>query len=773
MAGTAGLVINEIRGINMLKRRDFLKVLGLSGISSGLGFLMGESTKNPAAHLIPYIVPPEDIVPGIANWYSSLCTQCSAGCGIIVRVLEGRAKKIEGNPHHPVNQGRLCARGQAGLQVLYNPDRIKTPLIRKGSRGSAEFREVTWEEALSVLAENLMRLKKANETEKLYLLSSTIRGHMSQLIETFMTNFGSPNYMQYDLFQQRELIFANKVSMGINILPYYDIGNTNLLLSFGADFLSTWITPVNHSLGYGNMRQGRPAVRGRVVQVEPRLSISGANADEWIPVKPGTEGILALGMAYTILEEGFYKGQDISEWNYILSPFKPEKISVLTNTDNERIRILAREFAVTRPSLAIGGENIASYTDGVNHIVAVNILNHLAGNIGKPGGIIPNPESPIKKSQSLKNIDTLIQDALSGDVETLILYNTNPAFTLPGNTKVRETLDNIPFIVSLSAFMDETTAHADIILPTHTFLEDWGDDFAEPATGYNTATIMQPAVSPLYDTRNAGDILLAITKILGDDLKKIMPWGNFRDFLMDSWKRIYEKQKHTDTMEPAFEDFWNKILKQGGWWDQGKLIPQPIHIRTDDVKKYVSSSPSLFNGNEKEFPYYLILYAHSGYFDGKHANLPWLQEMPDPMTSVVWGTWVELNPQTAGKMGVKEGEMVLVESPYGKLNLPVYLYPGIRPDTVSIPVGQGHRTYGRYASKRGSSPLDLLSGTAVNETGTIPLNSTRVKITKNNEKGRLVKMEGVTKEFDRKIVQTITPEEFALIGQQMKGGKVE
>jgi len=328
MAGTAGLVINEIRGINMLKRRDFLKVLGLSGISSGLGFLMGESTKNPAAHLIPYVVPPEDIVPGIANWYSSLCTQCSAGCGIIVRVLEGRAKKIEGNPHHPVNQGRLCARGQAGLQVLYNPDRIKNPLIRKGSRGSAEFREVTWEEALSVLAENLMRLKKANETEKLYLLSSTIRGHMSQLIETFMTNFGSPNYSQYDLFQQKELMFANKVSMGINILPYYDIGNTNLLLSFGADFLSTWITPVNHSLGYGNMRQGRPAVRGRVVQVEPRLSISGANADEWIPVKPGTEGILALGMAYTILEEGFYKGQDISEWNYILSPFKPEKISV-------------------------------------------------------------------------------------------------------------------------------------------------------------------------------------------------------------------------------------------------------------------------------------------------------------------------------------------------------------------------------------------------------------------------------------------------------------
>lgn len=775
MAGIAGPATSKFTTI-MLKRRDFLKVLGLSGIGTGLGFLLGESAKNPATHLIPYVVPPEDIVPGIANWYSSLCTQCNAGCGIVVRVLEGRAKKIEGNPHHPVNRGRLCVRGQAGLQALYNPDRIKTPLIRSGrngKRGSEEFREISWKEALSILSENLMRLRKTNEMGKLYLLSSTMRGHLSLLFETFMSNFGSPNYIQYDLFQQRELIFANKVSMGINTLPYYDIGNTNLLLSFGADFLSTWITPVNHSLGYGSMRQGRPGVRGRVVQIEPRLSISGANADEWIPVRPGTEGILALGMACTILDDGFYKGEDINRWKDILSPFKPEKISGLTNIDNERIRILAREFAATRPSLAIGGENIASYTDGAHHIIAVNILNHLADNIGKTGGIIPNPEAPLKRTQSLKNIDTLLQDALSGNVKTLITYNSNPVFTLPGNTKITEALENIPFIVSLSGFMDETTAHADLILPTHTFLEDWGDDFTEPATGYNTATIMQPAVSPLYDTRNAGDIFLTTAKILGHGLQKVMPWEDFRDFLMDSWKRIYENQKDIETVEANFEDFWHKVLTQGGWWYQEKLIHQSMHIRTENVKRYILSSPSLFHGDEKEFPFFLTLYAHSGYFDGRLANLPWLQEMPDPMTSVVWGTWVEINPQTADKSGIKEGDMVWVESPYGKLHLPVYIYPGIRPDTVSIPIGQGHRKYGRYASKRGGNPIDLLPGITGNETGNIPLNSTRVKITKSNENGKMVKMEGITKEFDRKIVQTITPEEFAFQGQQMKGGKVE
>ena len=743
----------------MLKRRDFLKALGLGGVGTGLGFMLGESIKTPATNLIPYVVPPEDIVPGVANWYSSLCTQCNAGCGIIVRVLEGRAKKIEGNPHHPVNQGRLCAMGQAGLQALYNPDRIKTPLIRKGSRQSEEFRAITWEEALSVLAENLMKLKIASNTEKLFLLSSVIRGHMGHLFETFMQNFGSPNYIQYDLFQHKELIFANKVSMGINILPYYDIGNTNLLLSFGADFLNTWLSPVNHSLGYGHMRQGRHGSRGRLVQIEPRLSLSGANADEWIPVRPGTEGILALSLAYTIIEEGYYKGQDINEWNKILSPYKPEMISELTNTDNERIRTLAREFASARPGLAIAGENAASYTDGVNHIIAVNILNHLADNIGKTGGVISNPEAPIKKTQSLKDIDALLRNARAGEVETLITYNTNPVFTLPHNSKIQEALENIPFVVSLSCFMDETTAHADLILPTNSSLEDWGDDIAEPAPGHNTATIMQPAVSPLYDSRNAGDILLSTAKRLGNRLQKNMPWDNFRDFFIESWKTIYEKQRHTYAGEPVFEDFWNKVLTQGGWWDQEKHTHQSIHFIKDNVKRFISSSPSLFQGNEDEFPFYLILYAHSGYYDGRHANLPWLQEMPDPMTSVVWGTWIEINPQTAGKMGIREGDLLLVESPYGKLHVPAYLYPGIRPDTVSIPIGQGHKTYGRYAGNRGSNPLDLLPGISRHETGTIPLNSTRVKITKSSEKGNLVKMEGITKEFDRQIVQTIPPYE--------------
>ncbi len=747
----------------MLNRRDFLKLGGLGGAGLGLGLLLGESTKKPVTNLIPYLVPPEDVIPGVANWYASLCTQCHAGCGIIVRVMEGRAKKIEGNPQHPVNRGRLCVRGQAGLQVLYNPDRIKTPLRRQGRQGEGGFQEITWEEGLSLLTENLKTLAANQESDRLYLLTSPIRGHLRSLLERFMRIYGSPHYLQYDLFQHKNLLFANRVSMGMEALPYYDIANTKLLLSFGADFLDTWVSPVNHSLGYGHLRQGRPGSRGKVIQIEPRLSLTGANADEWIPVRPGTEGLLALGMAYAILEGGYYHGGDKREWQEMVDRYHPKDVAVWTEVDEKKIRRLAEEFASAQPALAIGGENISSYENGVSHLVAVNILNHLAGTIGKDGGPIPlNP--PLIKGEISHNADSgkitdFTEDALRGDIKTLILYNTNPVFTTPKSLRMDEAFNKIPFIVSLSGFMDESTAMADLILPAHSFLEDWGDDFAEPGASTPVATVMQPVVSPLWNTKGIGDIFLSLAKGLGGSLLREMPWDDFGVFLKDSWRKIYEQERPGHI---RFDDFWNQVLTQGGWWGAPAQPPRPpsASVSPRNLHGFLSTGPSRFDGSEKDYPFYLILYPHSGHLDGRGANLPWLQEMPDPMTSVVWGSWVEMNPQTAKEHGIREGDMVWVESPYGRVSLPVYLYPGIRPDTISIPIGQGHRSYGRYATGRGANPMDVLPFHADARTGAIGLNSTRVRIVKNGETGRLVKMEGSTQELGRNIVQTITPEDF-------------
>ncbi|MBI5345099.1 MAG: molybdopterin-dependent oxidoreductase, partial [Deltaproteobacteria bacterium] len=522
-----------------MKRRDFLKFIGVGGAGAGLGFLFGKVTKPPGAKLIPYLVPPEDIIPGTATWYASLCSECGAGCGTLVKVMEGRAKKIEGNPKHPVNKGKLCARGHASLQALYNPDRIKGPQKRTGERGANNFTEITWEEGISILSKKLSEIGGGAGADKLYFLTEPLKGHLGALASVFMSTYGSSNYIPYELFQRRNLAYANEASMSLGAFPHYDIENTNYLLSFGADFSTSWLSPVAYSLGYGRMRQGR-GERGRLVQVEPRMSLTGANADEWIAPRPGTEGILALSIAYAMVEKGYARAGDASSWRTALAKFRPKEVSAASDVDEERIYRIAKEFGTARPSLAIGGDNMDAYENGASSLYAVNILNHLAGSIGIKGGLIPNPEGVLKGEKRYgKGIGTLLGAAAAGHAGALIVYNANPVFTAPKAAKAAEALRKIPFIASLSGFMDETTAMADLILPAHHPLEDWGDDFNEPSIGYQVATVRQPAVSPFVNTMPLGDIILAAGKGAGGRLKDKMPWDSFGDFLKDSWKGIY------------------------------------------------------------------------------------------------------------------------------------------------------------------------------------------------------------------------------------------
>ena len=172
-----------------MDRRDFLKMIGLGSLGAVVGAGAGLSAKPPGAKLIPYVIPPEDVIPGVANWYASLCAECSAGCGTHVKVQEGRVKKIEGNPEHPISRGKLCARGQAGVQSLYNPDRIKGPLKRRGARGNGDFEEITWPEAIGILATKLSELQEDKNTNGLYFLTSPERGHRGALIDDFHAFF--------------------------------------------------------------------------------------------------------------------------------------------------------------------------------------------------------------------------------------------------------------------------------------------------------------------------------------------------------------------------------------------------------------------------------------------------------------------------------------------------------------------------------------------------------------------------------------------------------
>ena len=740
---------------NKINRRDFLKFVGAGTLGAGAGFLAADASKMTTEFLIPQVNLPEDYSPGIATWYHTVCTQCSAGCGISVRTREGRAKKIEGNPSHPVNQGRLCALGQAGLNVLYNPDRIKTPLLRDGERGSGSFSPISWDQALTTISGVLGTLKIQKKANNAYLLSGGVNGHLHELFALFMDQLGSKNYLQHEFSHPASLYAANKACFDEDVLPYYDIRNSKYLLSFGADYLGAWLSPVHHSVSYGHLRQGTEQ-RGRCVQVEARMSLSGANADEWIAARPGSEGMLALAMAHSIVEQGLYAGADAGDWKQALGAYSPASVAERSGISADRIVRIATEFAAASPSLAIGGGAAGASTNGTANLVAVNVLNYIGGNIGEAGGILFNPASTFsidapRPRASYQQMLKLFASLRGNDAEVLILHDTNPVFTLPAAANVKEAVMAVPYVIGMSSFMDETMALADIILPLDTYLEAWGDNIPDPGVGFAVASIAQPVVKRLYDTRSAGDIILALAHQIGGELPANMPWTSMENYLMEMWRSVY-RRKSDDSSDQGFRKFWTSILESGVWGESPQQQDRPHQAMGRAMLSAVGMAQPSFAGNESEYRFVMQPYLSLAFHDGRGANLPWMQELPDPLTSIVYNSWVELNPKTAAELAIGEGDVLLVESTVGRFEAPAFIYEAIRPDVVAMPIGQGHGNYGRYASGRGSNPIEILAPETDSGSGGLAWSATRVKISKTGRRVHVIKTDGTTRDLGRNIL---------------------
>ena len=737
-----------------IDRRDFLKLAGAGGAGAGAGFVIRESIKHPVEHLVPYSTPPEEFSPGIATWYNTVCSVCSSGCGISVRTREGRAKKIEGNPAHPVSQGSLCAHGQAGLQVLYNPDRLTGPMAR--TAGNEDLLPITWEEGTSQLAARLSALRESGQGDSIYFLTEGVDGHLAALYERFMAQLGSSRLVHYDFTRPRTLYSAIEKLFGESQLPYYDLGNADYVVSFGADYLSTWISPVQHSLGFGNSRKGVNGVRGRFVQIEPRMSVSGASADEWFAANPGTEGMIALAIANYIVNEGGYQGDDRDAWVLALQPYSPASVSQETGLSSETILRIAESFAGSQSSLAIGGGSAGNHTNGVATLVAVNALNYLVGNLGNEGGLVLNPEPAVGAGASTlqatyTDMIELAEAARNGSIQVLILSGTNPVFNLPDVAGFREAIEQIPLVVSLSSFVDETSSLASLVLPSHTYLESWGDSFPEPGVGFSIGAISQPVVSPLFNTRATGDIILGLAQKSG--LSATFPWSDMEEYLKEGWQEIYARGNAGDGTE-GFESFWNDVVRAGVWGEtvRGSV---PVSLSEGVIESIGVASPE-FSGSSANYPFILHPYISNTLDDGRGANLPWMQELPDPLTSIVYGSWVELNPQTASDLNLEEGDVVEIESPHGQVTAPVFVYPAIMPNVIGMPIGQGHTDYGRYASGRGTNPIKILSPQLEVETGDLAWAATRVAITPTGRRVEIVKTGGVSRELGREIVQKVS-----------------
>jgi len=519
------------------------------------------------------------------------------------------------------------------------------------------------------------------------------------------------------------------------------------VISFGADFLGTWNSPVAQSIAYGAMRQGRPGRRAKFVQVEPRLSQTGANADEWIAARPGTEGILALGLAHIIMREKLrtaadagHPGSLLDGWERGLPYYTPEEVEKRTGVEAARIVRLAHEIATHTPSVAmIGGAPLATH-DGLFTAVAVNALNALLGSVEKPGGIFFTPRlslsgsEPTSATGKVKSGFTEVLDLLPPKdpsttvaVQALLLYEANPAYQLGTGWEVPDRIQRIPFIASFASFLDDSSAFADLVLPDHSPLESWQDDIPESGTAQAVMSIAQPAVRPLHNTRAMPDVILEVARQLGGDFNKALPWKSYEEAVRGTFGKLHSSYKLAGTEEKA----WDEAVGRGGWWnDHIKQAPTTPLQRVEKLAPFGAASA---DNLEKRFPFRFLPYPSQLHFDGSLAHLPWLQETPDPLSTAMWGTWVEMNPETATKLNIQQGNLVEVASAYGRLQAPALITPGIAPDVIAMPVGQGHATFTRYASERGANPLVVVAGGPMGEDQLYAWAATRVKITKVGE----------------------------------------
>jgi anaerobic selenocysteine-containing dehydrogenase len=791
-----------------IKRRDFLKMGAGAGVAVALGGGFWKWSQFP---------PQENgLEPGVEKWVPTICAQCGGGCGILVRVIDGWAVNIAGNPLHPVNRGALCPKGIAGLQGLYDPDRIRSPLKRSGKRGEGRWQPISWEEALLIVTESLKKLRQNGEPHRLAVLGGRYRGLMRSLWERFLEAFGSPNYIDNQYQREETTIEGLYLTQGIYAQPVYDLENARYLLSFGSDFLESHWSPVQALSAYGYFRRGRPEQRGRLVQIEPRLSVTGIKADEWIPTRPGTEGLIALAIANMIIKEGLYNKDFITNHSFgfenwtdargkehigfkelILSEYGPDLVSKQTGIPVDTFIRLAREFAANQPSLAIG------YRDRPFHQMAVAVLNGLVGNVDSPGGVLIPRSVPLqalpsfgkdgtahkglqteridgvkKQARMLQQPYLFAKNVISGKPyrpEVLFLYYANPLFSNPSPDLFSKAFGEIPFIVSFSPYMDDTTSFADLVLPDRTPLERWQDDPVFLNSGFPVLGIRQPVIEPLYQTRATGDILLQLSKSLGGEIQKAFLWNDFREVLLygiqgvfdakrgdafglqfeQSWTRLLEKGGWWAPSYKTFDEFWKQLQEKGGWWDPiydskewDRIFRTPskkfqFYAQTLEQAPPVTASkeikgPSFLphweepkrGSDEKAYPFHLHIFRTMALTGSRNANQPWLQAIFGEYLFEGWETWGEINPETGHRLGISDRDWVWVESPKGKIKVRAKLYKGAMPDVISIPLGEGHSSGGRWATGLGENPYRLVEDDLDPMTGYPISGSTRVKIYK-------------------------------------------
>lgn len=595
-----------------VSRRQWLRAVAASGAA--------------AAAACHRYAGPAPVEPVPAGWQhgeerriASTCGQCPAGCGISVRVYEGRAVKIEGTANHPINGGGLGPKGQAGLQLLYHPDRIRGPLRRNGPRGAGQWTEITWDDAIESLARALRALRASGEPQGLVVVDGEPRGPVPRLWARFLEAYGSPNHVTHEAAGDAAKVLPMQFMQGITDVPAYDWKNTEYVLSLGATMFESWCQTIHMTRATGAMRRGRPGTRVKFVHVSPRFCVTAAKADEWVPIEPGTYGALALGLAHVLVRDNLYDadfvrdrtfgfetwrdrgGQEHRGFRDLLSTdYAPAHVAAITGVPIETIERLAHELSSHRPAIVLTDAAVAG-TNSLGTGLAVHALNALLGSIDVRGGVLAS--EPVLSSWTSVQPDAVARQGLTAErldgagtqacplsngsiqrlpeailsehpypVRALILYRSNPVFSKPEGRRWVDALQQVPLVISCSPLPDESTLWADLVLPDHTYMERWEIVEPAPSSGHAVVGLRQPIVAPRHNTMATGDVVIRLARAMGSGVADAFPWPDYRLAITDQLRAI-------DANVPAL---LRRIQKNGVWHDD-----KPVHL---DVHTFATPS---------------------------------------------------------------------------------------------------------------------------------------------------------------------------------------
>ncbi len=654
-------------------RRSFLKLAGFS-----LAATVAGCSRGPVMHAIPYLVSPEEIVPGLSYQIATTCAGCTAGCAALATCRDGRPTKLEGNPRQSWSGG-LCAVGQASLLPLYDSHRFSESMRSKKTEARREFSAITWKKADEEIREQLAAIQGAGGNIR--ILSGTITSPSTlAAIDTFLSGFEKSGHVMFDPLSASSILEAHERTHKTRVVPHFRFDRAKIIASFDADFLGTWISPVEFSKAYAKGRNpdSSPTVFSKHYHFESRMSLTGSRSDHRAVVAPGE-----LRDAIVFLWDVISRKAGIEN----TLPITP-----VSNKVEESIQSLSTELWKHRgQGLVISGSSDPTLQ------TLINRMNHALGNYGKT---LDLARPSLQKKGNDRELTQLITDMQEGSIDALIVQGVNPAFDLPPEAGFVSALKNVKLVIRLSPYQDETSQLSDYVCAESHSLESWND--TEAIRGSYSLT--QPTVPPLQSARTLRETL---TRWQGRTTSD-------RDLVREYWRReIWPTVPMTSF--PSFESFFQKSLHDGCYEHEGSSgAKAPAWVDSDLVAPKESVKP-------KAGELGLILYSKLAMLDGSHAHNPWLQELPDPVTKVSWDNYACLSPKTAKAKNLSQGDTVIISSAGGtQIRLPVQLQPGQHEDVVAVALG-----YGRSGTERfhGIGPAWLEAKPSVGSDGRVGKNA--------------------------------------------------